>query len=145
MTRSEMMSRIGPKDTRPELIVRSGLHRRGYRFGLHSRNLPGRPDLVLPKYRAAILVHGCFWHAHQGCPYFKIPATRTGFWTTKLMRNRERDGEVREALQDAGWRVLTVWECSVRKMPVDSLIDCIILWLKSEDPMGQISPSSRGD
>ncbi len=145
MSRSEMMSRIGHKDTRPEIIVRSGLHRRGYRFSLHSRKLPGRPDLVLPRHRTAIMVHGCFWHAHEGCPYFRIPGTRADFWTGKLMRNRTRDGEVRNALANAGWRVLTIWECAVRTLPADRLIDCIILWLKSEERTGQISTVSPGN
>lgn len=139
MTRSVMMSKIGAKDTGPELIVRSGLHRRGYRFSLHSRNLPGRPDLVLRKYRAVILVHGCFWHAHEGCRYFRIPATRTEFWTAKLTRNRERDDEVLGALLEDGWRVLTVWECSVRQMAVDNLFHYITLWLQSEAKTGHIS------
>lgn len=140
MTRSVMMSKIGAKDTKPELIVRHGLHRRGYRFSLHSRNLPGRPDLVLRKYRAVILVHGCFWHAHEGCPHFRIPATRTDFWTAKLTRNRNRDREVLGALLEAGWRVLTVWECSIRKMSVDSLIHRITLWLESGANTDHIFP-----
>jgi DNA mismatch endonuclease (patch repair protein) len=145
MMRAEMMSRVRAKDTQPELIVRRGLHCRGYRFRLHRKNFLGRPDLVLSKYRAAIFVNGCFWHAHQGCQLFWIPSTRTGFWTAKLMRNRERDVEVREALREAGWRVLTVWECSVREIPIASLTDRIVMWLESDAKEGDISQLYQND
>lgn len=113
-TRSALMSRIQAKDTKPELIVRRLLWRRGFRFRLHGRKLPGKPDLVLPKWGAVILVHGCFWHRHEGCPYFRLPKTRADFWDNKLGRNMERDAATVAALGSMGWRVAVVWECSIR-------------------------------
>lgn len=114
VTRSRMMSGIRGKNTKPELAVRRYLHGAGFRYRLHAADLPGRPDLVLPRYRAVILVHGCFWHAHQGCRYFKIPVTRSDFWETKLAGNSARDGRDIALLQAAGWRVAVVWECALR-------------------------------
>jgi DNA mismatch endonuclease (patch repair protein) len=108
-----MMSGIRGKNTRPEIIVRQYLHRAGLRFRLHDRNLPGKPDLVFPKYRAVVQVHGCFWHQHRGCKYAYTPATNTSFWLEKLRGNVERDKRAELALQDLGWKVLTVWECQV--------------------------------
>jgi DNA mismatch endonuclease (patch repair protein) len=107
------MSRIRGRDTRPELMLRKALHAQGLRYRLHARSLPGRPDLILPRYRAAILVHGCFWHGHD-CPLFRMPATRHDFWSTKIRKNQERDQRVIAALRCAGWRVLTVWECCLK-------------------------------
>lgn len=107
------MSRIRGKDTKPEMILRRGLHAMGFRYRLHRKGLPGKPDLVFPRYRAVIFVHGCFWHGH-GCPIFKLPATRTEFWRVKIAANQERDRSAIEALQKAGWRVLIVWECAFR-------------------------------
>ena len=111
--RSRLMSRIRGRDTGPEMIVRRGLHALGLRFRLQDRKLPGRPDLVLPKYRTAVFVHGCFWHAH-GCTLSKVPATRVEFWKRKLDANVARDRAAARALRDAGWRVLLVWECAFR-------------------------------
>jgi|TARA_R100000455_G_C6268405_1_gene123884 DNA mismatch endonuclease (patch repair protein) len=108
-----MMSGIRGKDTKPEMVVRRGLHAMGFRFRLHDRSLPGNPDLVLRKYRTVIFVHGCFWHRHD-CRYFKWPATRPEFWRNKILRNVERDEENVAALEAMGWRVLTVWECETR-------------------------------
>ena len=105
------MSRIRGKDTAPELIVRSLLHRLGYRFRLHRRDLPGHPDIVLPKYRAVIFVHGCYWHRHKGCRFAYTPKTRTDFWQRKFDENIERDRKAVKTLRQAGWRVLIVWEC----------------------------------
>ncbi len=107
------MSRIRGKDTKPELLLRRGLHALGFRFRLHSKDLPGRPDLVFPARRAIIFVHGCFWHGHS-CPMCKLPATRTAFWQNKISGNRARDKRAVQALTAAGWRVLIVWECALR-------------------------------
>jgi DNA mismatch endonuclease (patch repair protein) len=112
--RSWNMSRIRAQDTAPERAVRSLLHRLGYRFRLHAKRLPGKPDIVLAKHRAVVLVHGCFWHRHPGCHYATTPGTRADWWQAKFARNVQRDAEVRSALATAGWRVLTVWECELR-------------------------------
>lgn len=119
--RSRVMSHITGKDTRPEMIVRSLLHRLGFRFRLHHRDLPGKPDIVLPRRKAVIFVHGCFWHRHQGCKDATIPKTNTGFWLNKLNRNVERDLKAASALKAAGWRVLYVWECETNNL--DMLAD----------------------
>ena len=107
------MSRIRGKNTKPELVLRRGLHAKGFRFQLHRRDLPGRPDLVFPRYRSVILVHGCFWHGH-GCSLTKMPATRPDFWAAKIANNRDHDQRVLVALHGAGWRTLVVWECAIR-------------------------------
>ena len=112
--RSYCMSRIRGKDTKPEILVRKGLHARGFRFRLQDRGLPGRPDIVLPKYGVAIMVNGCFWHGHKGCRYATRPKTNEEFWEAKIARNRHRD-EVTEAhLEALGWTVITIWECELR-------------------------------
>lgn len=107
------MSRIKGKDTKPEMLIRRGLHARGLRYRLHDRLLPGRPDLVFPKYHTAVFIHGCFWHAH-GCVMSKLPETRQDFWETKLAANAARDRKAIEALRAYGWRVLIIWECALR-------------------------------
>lgn len=112
--RSWNMSRIRGKDTAPELRLRSLLHRSGFRFRLHDRSLPGKPDLVLPKYRTAIFVHGCFWHRHPGCAGATTPSTRRDFWLEKLEGNVSRDERNRLALEAAGWNVIVVWECELK-------------------------------
>jgi len=109
--RSEMMSRIRSRDTKPELVVRRIAHRLGYRFRLHRKDLPGCPDIVFPRYRAVILVHGCFWHRHSGCQYAYTPKTHAEFWQQKFEGNVERDRRNELALQKLGWRVLVIWEC----------------------------------
>ncbi len=111
--RSWNMSRIRGADTKPERVVRSLLHRMGYRFRLHRRDLPGTPDIVLPKYRAAIFVHGCFWHRHPRCKYAYKPKSRVAFWTKKFEENISRDKRKKRQLRMLGWRVLVVWECHV--------------------------------
>lgn len=110
------MSRIRSRNTSPELKVRSLLHSLGYRFRLHSKALPGRPDIVLRKYRAVIFVHGCFWHRHPGCRYATTPKSNTAFWMEKFQRNVERDTRVREEIETLGWTVLTVWECEIKDL-----------------------------
>jgi DNA mismatch endonuclease, patch repair protein len=112
--RSWVMSKIRCKNTRPELIVRSFLHRAGFRFRLHVKGLPGKPDLVLRKYRTVIFVHGCFWHHHAGCKNANFPRSRPTFWRSKILGNKRRDAHAAHLLASLGWSVLTVWECETR-------------------------------
>lgn len=119
-TRSRMMSGIRGKDTKPELVVRSFLHRAGLRFRLQAR-LPGKPDLVLPRYGTAVFVHGCFWHRHEGCRYATTPASNAEFWQEKFAGNVERDARVKRQLEEAGWRVETVWACQLGEVELSRL------------------------
>jgi DNA mismatch endonuclease (patch repair protein) len=132
-TRSRMMSGIRGRNTKPELLIRSLLHRRGFRFRLDARDLPGRPDIVLPRYGAVIFVHGCFWHGHD-CPLFKWPQTRPDFWREKIGRNRANDEKSRAALLAAGWRVGVVWECALRgaNRDLDGVLQRLVDWLHSD-------------
>lgn len=131
-TRSRMMAGIRGKDTKPELALRRSLHSLGFRYRLHAKGIPGKPDLVLPKYRAVIFVHGCFWHRHPGCRYASTPATRPEFWASKFSANVARDSAVRSALLLAGWRVATVWECAMRsETGVGAVRDIVVGWLQS--------------
>lgn len=114
-TRSRVMSRIGSKNTGPERLLRSYLHRRGFRFRLHAIELPGRPDIILPRHRVALFVHGCFWHRHKGCALAATPASNVHFWKKKLESNSARDELHVAALRQAGWRVGVFWECGARK------------------------------
>jgi DNA mismatch endonuclease, patch repair protein len=114
-TRSRMMAAIGGRNTKPEIALRRALHARGFRFRLHSKQVFGRPDIVLTKHKAAIFVHGCFWHRHEGCRYTTIPESRREFWMAKFYANVARDAVVRATLLERGWRVATVWECALRK------------------------------
>ena len=141
-TRSRMMSGIRGKDTKPEHLVRRGLHARGFRFRLHGSKLPGRPDLVLPKYSAAILVHGCFWHAH-GCSLTKMPKTRSEFWKQKLEGNQVRDARQLAELRLMGWRTLVNWECALRgpKDLVEFTLHNAANWLRTGDAAAEIARS----
>jgi DNA mismatch endonuclease (patch repair protein) len=112
--RSAMMARIGPRDTAPELAVRRTLHRLGYRFRLHRADLPGKPDIVLPRHRTVFLVHGCFWHRHPGCRFAYRPKSRVEFWESKFKRNVARDRKVERELREGGWTVHVVWGCETR-------------------------------
>ncbi|MGE3821552.1 MAG: very short patch repair endonuclease [Isosphaeraceae bacterium] len=112
--RSEIMARVTAKNTRPEVAVRRLLHGLGYRFRLHRKDLPGRPDVALPKWRTAVMIHGCFWHRHVGCPHTRTPKSRLDFWTAKFDENVRRDERAREALESLGWRVLVIWECELK-------------------------------
>lgn len=112
--RSWNMSRIRAKHTMPEIAVRSMLHRAGYRFRLHSKSLPGKPDIVLPKYKTVIFVHGCFWHRHKGCKYAYLPKSRITFWKNKFKQNIERHEIVAKELRMLGWQVVVVWSCEIK-------------------------------
>jgi len=139
-TRSRMMSGIRGRDTGPERLIRSSLHRLGFRFRLHRADVPGRPDLLLPKYRAALFVHGCFWHGHD-CGLFRLPATRREFWQAKIRRNVERDAEVSRLLEEQGWRQLTIWECAFRgpdSIGAEMTIRQAARWIRSRRVCGEI-------
>jgi DNA mismatch endonuclease (patch repair protein) len=142
--RSRMMAGIRGTNTRPEILVRHGLHRRGFRYRLHSPALPGKPDIVLPRYRAVVLVHGCFWHGHD-CHLFRWPGSRKRFWKQKITRNCLRDGEVRNALASAGWRILIVWECALKgrgKRPLEKVLGEAAKWIRKGDSWHEIRGSS---
>lgn len=140
-TRSRMMSGIRGKDTKPELLIRHGLHARGFRFRLHAPHIPGRPDLVFPRFRAAVFVHGCFWHSH-GCHLFKLPSTRPEFWAAKLARNRKRDAEVSNLLEAAGWRHLVIWECALKgrlRLDPQEVLDRTAAWIRGDAAEGEVA------
>jgi DNA mismatch endonuclease (patch repair protein) len=133
--RSKMMAGIRGKDTKPEMMVRKSLHARGFRYRLHDRRMPGKPDLVLPKFKAVVFVHGCFWHGHE-CHLFKWPKSRVAFWENKIGTNRVRDQRNRNTLMQSGWRVAEIWECALRKTADDEIvgvIDRLQCWLYSSD------------
>ena len=113
-TRSYNMSRIRGKDTQPEMLVRRFLFANGFRYRLHVKKLPGKPDIVFPRYQTVIFVHGCFWHAHEACRYFKVPKTRRDWWLKKLARTKEIDALAVAKLERLGWRVLLIWECELK-------------------------------
>ena len=113
------MSRIRGKATKPELLVRHWLWSHGYRYRLNVKSVPGKPDIVLRKYRTAIFVNGCFWHGHEGCSLYSVPKSNTEFWIAKVQRNRERDQQEYKALHDAGWQVVVIWECQLKKTILD--------------------------
>jgi len=108
------MSRIRSADTKPEMLVRKFLHANGYRYKLHDKTLPGKPDIVLPKYKTIIFIHGCFWHGHKNCRYFVVPKTRTRWWLEKIGRNKANDEKAVKTLRKAGWKVITIWECKLK-------------------------------
>lgn len=124
--RHRCMSRIRGKNTKPEILVRKGLHARGFRFRLHNKKLPGRPDIVLPKYGVAIMVNGCFWHGHNGCQYATKPKSNVEFWETKIARNRHRDEVTTAHLEALDWTVMTIWECELRNsFQLDDRLDAL--------------------
>lgn len=132
-TRSRMMAGIRGKNTKPEVLLRKALHAEGFRFLLHDRRLPGRPDIVLPKWNAVIEVHGCFWHRHEGCRFATTPATRPDFWAEKFAANVARDRRNVKLLQAAGWRTAVVWECRLREKTINELVTELCDWLRSEE------------
>jgi DNA mismatch endonuclease, patch repair protein len=113
-TRSFNMSQIKGKNTKPEMLVRKFLHAQGFRYKLHDRKLPGRPDLVLPKYKTIIFIHGCFWHGHVSCSYYVVPKTRTDWWLNKINGNIANDQKAMAALKKGGWKIITIWECDLK-------------------------------
>jgi DNA mismatch endonuclease (patch repair protein) len=138
--RSEIMSKVRAIDTKPEMVVRRILYLLGYRFRLHRQDLPGKPDIILPRYRSVVLVHGCFWHHHARCGKSKLPATNVKFWTDKILRNVQRDQQAIAKLRRSGWRVLVVWECEARASR--GLAEKLVKFLeRSNSPKYQHSPT----
>ena len=128
-----MMAGISSRNTKPEILLRRSIHAEGFRFRLHRRDLPGTPDFVLPRFRAAVFVHGCFWHHHVGCKNAKTPATRSSFWAEKFDQNRRRDDLQIALLREGGWRVAVVWECAIRKDLSDAARR-LAAWLRQDNP-----------
>ena len=131
-TRSFNMSRIRSKDTKPEMLVRRFLFSNGFRYRLHDKSLSGKPDIVLPKYKTVIFIHGCFWHGHEGCRYFVVPKTRTEWWLNKISKNIAKDAASGSVLHEAGWKVLILWECDLRKGAADSTMSLLLKELRPE-------------
>lgn len=139
--RSRMMSGIRGKNTKPELVLRQGLHALGFRYRLHDRSLPGSPDLVFPRHHAVLFAHGCFWHGHD-CHLFRWPSTRQEFWQAKIARNRELDRRANDQLEAAGWRRGVVWECALKgrtRLPAETVTGSLAAWLRSDAPTLEIS------
>ena len=141
-----MMSGIRGKNTKPEMVLRQGLHARGLRYRLHARDLPGKPDLVFPARRTVLFAHGCFWHGHD-CHLFRLPSTRPEFWAAKIEKNKQVDERSARALETAGWRVGVVWECALKgktRLPLPMVLDDCEVWLRGTAPSldirGTISP-----
>lgn len=138
------MSGIRGKDTKPEMLIRRGLHARGFRYTLHCK-LPGKPDICLPKYQAVIFVHGCFWHGHD-CHLFRWPTTRTEFWRDKIGSNLKRDELAFEKLEQVGWRHMSVWECALKgrtRLSLEEILADIETWLRGTELRGQIAGSDE--
>ena len=143
--RRKNMAAIKGKNTKPELMVRRGLHARGFRYSLHRKDLPGKPDMTLPKYNAVIFVNGCFWHGHN-CKAFSWPKTRQAFWREKISRTVERDNENAKLLIGQGWRVATIWECALKgpnKLGIDNITQELSEWLYSEDEVLTIGVTDK--
>jgi DNA mismatch endonuclease (patch repair protein) len=138
-----MMAGIRGRHTQPEVTLRKALHAMGFRFRLHDRRLPGRPDIVLPRFRVAIQVHGCFWHRHPGCRLASSPATRPDFWQAKFAANIERDESNLAKLRAAGWRTAVIWECALRDGDVGSLIDGLCDWIRSDESCLELPKALR--
>lgn len=128
-TRSFNMSRIRSSNTKPELLVRKFLFAKGYRYKLHDKKLPGKPDIVLPKHNTIIFIHGCFWHGHANCKYFTVPKTRTQWWTDKINTNKANDTKAIKALKKDGWKVIEIWECSLKPVKIEKALKKVLLLL----------------
>jgi DNA mismatch endonuclease (patch repair protein) len=136
--RSEVMSKIRSKNTKPEIALRKALFTKGYRYRINYKKLPGKPDIVFPKYKTVIFVHGCFWHGHEGCKDFSLPKTNTEFWNTKIAGNQQRDNHVKMQLIESGWNVITVWECETEKKSMESTMQRIETLLTGHEKSTQV-------
>ena len=144
LQRHNCMSRIRGKNTKPEILVRKGLHAHGFRFRLHNKKLPGSPDIVLPKYGVAIMVNGCFWHGHKGCRYATRPKSNVEFWETKIARNRHRDEVTTAHLEALGWTVITVWECELRNSSqLDDRLDALVEEIRNAGEVKRIKDMNK--
>ena len=130
-TRSYNMSRIRSKDTKPEMLVRKFLHKNGFRYRLHVKDLPGKPDIVLPKYKTVIFIHGCFWHGHEGCKYYVVPKTRTEWWLEKIGTNSDNDLRAEERLLKLGWKIVKIWECELKNLSINDFFATLPEKIKS--------------
>ncbi|MDE2636222.1 MAG: very short patch repair endonuclease [Chloroflexota bacterium] len=138
--RSQVMALVGSKNTKPELLIRKRLHALGFRYRLHVKDLPGKPDLVFPRYKSVIQINGCFWHGHS-CPRCRMPSSNTEYWNRKVARNMERDAANRRLLLNEGWRVLTIWECALTgkwKLGLSEVIALASKWLLSKESICEI-------
>jgi len=124
--RSYNMSRIKGKDTKPEMLVRRFLHANGFRYKLHDKTLPGKPDIVLPKYRTVIFVHGCFWHGHKGCKYYVVPKTKTEWWLNKINGNKKNDAKAIKSLKKDGWKIIILWECVLKPKVIQGTLNSLL-------------------
>ena len=124
--RSYNMSRIRSKDTGPEVIVRKYLFANGFRYRIHDKRLPGNPDITLKRYNTVVFIHGCFWHGHEHCRYFVVPKTRTQWWLDKIIRNREKDRESIQALEELGWKIIIIWECELKKDERETTLERLV-------------------
>jgi DNA mismatch endonuclease (patch repair protein) len=131
--RSYNMSQIKGKDTKPEILVRKFLFSKGFRYRLHDKKLPGKPDIVFPKYNSVLFVHGCFWHGHEECKYFVVPKTRTEWWLDKINGNKRKDAKNAEMLKNEGWNVLTVWECELKPIKREKTLSSLPVKLKNNE------------
>ena len=129
-TRSYNMSQIKGKNTKPEMLVRKFLHAHGFRYRLHVKDLPGKPDIVLPKYKTVIFIHGCFWHKHENCKYFVVPKTRTEWWMNKINGNVDNDNKAIGLLNNQGWKVITIWECELKPTNIINSLESLIKQFK---------------
>ncbi|HNR16724.1 MAG TPA: DNA mismatch endonuclease Vsr [Chitinophagaceae bacterium] len=125
-TRSYNMSQIKATNTKPEILVRKFLHANSFRYSLHKKTLPGKPDIVLPKYKTIIFIHGCFWHGHKNCKYFVVPKTRTQWWLDKINTNKANDAKAVKALKKEGWKIITIWECKLRPAKLDRTLSSLL-------------------
>jgi DNA mismatch endonuclease (patch repair protein) len=131
-TRSYNMSRIKSKNTKPEMLVRQFLHKNGFRYRLHVKDLPSKPDIVLPKYKTVIFIHGCFWHGHEGCKYYVVPKTRTEWWLNKIQGNAINDTKAETLLKEAGWKIIKIWECELKKLLSEKTLAQLLLNIAPE-------------